>query len=123
MRKLRLCCQLGISESVLAMKEMIYKGPIVENFVQNELLSYGLRESYSWHENTAEIEFVLDTAAGIVPMEVKAGKNTQAKSLKSYNSRYAPTTTIKLIGAVGGGDTHQRELPLYYTKVLVEFIE
>ena len=117
-----LCCQLGISESVLAMKNMMYKGPIVENFVQNELLSYGLKESYSWHENTAEIEFILDSAEGIVPVEVKAGKNTRAKSLQSYNLRYAPTTTIKLIGAVGGSDTRQRVLPLYYTKVFLEYV-
>lgn len=118
-----LCCQLGISESVLARKDMIYKGPIVENFVQNELLSYGLRESYSWHENTAELEFILDSSAGIIPVEVKAGNNTRAKSLQSYVLRYAPKTTIKLIGAVGGSDDSERVLPLYYARALLEYIE
>jgi predicted AAA+ superfamily ATPase len=48
-----LSCELGIPESALAMGDMIYKDPITENFVQNELLSYGHIKTYSWSKNTA----------------------------------------------------------------------
>ena len=53
----------------------------IRSYIQNELLSYGLNETYCWSENTAEIEFVLDTPDGIIPIEVKAGKNTLLISL------------------------------------------
>ena len=59
---------------------------------------------------------------GIIPVEVKSGPNTKAKSLASYQQRYAPTRTIKLIGAVGGTDKVEQVLPLYYVKVLCQSI-
>ena len=39
---------LNIKGSVLALGNVLYKGPIVENFVQTELLSYGIKHTYSW---------------------------------------------------------------------------
>ncbi|MFT4925129.1 MAG: putative AAA+ superfamily ATPase [Phenylobacterium sp.] len=115
-----LSCELGIKGSALAMGDMIYKGPVAENFVQNELLSYGLRETYSWSENTAEIEFIIESLTdGIIPVEVKAGSSTKAKSLRSYQQRYAPDKTLKLIGAVGGTDDVEQVLPLYYASYAV----
>ncbi|NRB40675.1 MAG: ATP-binding protein [Pseudomonadales bacterium] len=117
-----LCCELGITESVLALGDVVYKGPIVENFVQNELLSYGMQETYSWSENTAEIEFILESAQALIPVEVKAGSNTKAKSLQSFKQRYNPAQTIKLIGAVGGTNEKDRVLPLYYTNQLRELL-
>ena len=109
-----LCCALGINESALNMGDMLFKGVIAENFIQNELLSYGYRETYSWSINTAEIEFILEKGIQIIPVEVKAGKNTKAKSLASYKQRYNPSKTIKLIGSVGGTDEKEVVLPLYY---------
>ena len=118
-----LCCELGVKESVLDMGDVIYKGPIVENYIQNELLSYGLNETYCWSENTAEIEFILETIEGVIPVEVKAGKNTQARSLRSYKERYSPLRTIKFIGAVGGTDENDQVLPLYYSKLLKGLVQ
>ncbi len=113
-----LSCSLGINESALNMGDMLFKGVIAENFIQNELLSYGYDESYSWSENTAEIEFLLEKGNSVIPVEVKAGKNTKAKSLSSFKERYAPENTIKLIGAVGGTDPKDIVLPLYYSNFL-----
>lgn len=115
-----LCCELGMNESALNMGDMLFKGVIAENFVQNELLSYGYNETYSWSVNTAEIEFILENGNDVIPVEVKAGKNTKAKSLVSFKERYNPDKTIKLIGAVGGTNTHDIVLPLYYAKFLKE---
>ncbi|NQY63277.1 MAG: DUF4143 domain-containing protein [Alteromonadaceae bacterium] len=113
-----LCCELGINESALNMGDVLFKGVIAENFIQNELLSYGYNETYSWSVNTAEIEFLLETIEGIIPVEVKAGTNTKAKSLTSYKERYVPHKTIKLIGSVGGTDDTNVVVPLYYAKLL-----
>lgn len=113
-----LCCSLGINESALDMGDMLFKGVIAENFIQNELLSYGYKETYSWSQNTAEIEFILEKGNEIIPIEVKAGNNTKAKSLMSYKDRYQPQKTVKLIGGAGGSDTTDIVLPLYYANFL-----
>ncbi len=118
-----LCCDLAINMSALNMGDVIYKGPICENFVQNELLSYGLNETYSWSENTAEIEFIVESKGTITPVEVKSGINTKAKSLQSYKQRYHPDKTLKLIGAVGGTDEADQVFPLYYANILKRIIE
>ena len=116
-----LSCSLGINESALNMGDMLFKGVIAENFVQNELLSYGYSETYSWSVNTAEIEFIIEKGNDVIPVEVKAGNNTKAKSLNSYKERYNPKKTVKLIGSAGGTDTTDIVLPLYYTNFLKAF--
>ncbi len=72
------------------------KGFLAENFVLNELIVAGATGIYSWHENTAEIEFLLDTAHEIVPVEVKSGSNTKAKSLKVFKEKYSPACSFLL---------------------------
>lgn len=98
-----------------------YKGFVAENFVQNELIAQGLDHTYSWEENQAQIEFVIRTSEGeIVPVEVKSGTRTQAKSLASYINRYEPNIAIKLIGARGGKHGNLQTLPLYYASTIPE---
>jgi predicted AAA+ superfamily ATPase len=115
---------LGIPKSVLDLGEVLYKGPIVENFVQNELLANGIcsDSTYSWAGKTSQIEFLLQTTEGVVPLEVKAGKNARAKSLQVYKEKYSPSRTIKLTGTVGGTDQADAVLPLYYTKYLKNWL-
>ncbi len=93
-----------------------YKGYIAENFIQNELIIQTGSPSYSWEYARSEIEFLYKCDDGsIVPIEVKSGKRTRAKSLKVYVDRYKPKTTLKLIGSTGSiDDTTALVLPLYY---------
>jgi len=93
-----------------------YKGYIAENFVQNELVAQFGSPSYSWEYARSEIEFLYKNDDGrIVPIEVKSGKRTRAKSLAVYVERYKPQTTIKLIGSTGSiDDSSALVLPLYY---------
>ncbi len=97
-----------------------FKGFIAENFVQNELIAQGLNQTYSWEQNKAQIEFVIRNKQGeIVPVEVKSGKRTQAKSLTSYINRYQPNLAIKLIGARGEKHDVLTTLPLYYASLIL----
>ena len=94
-----------------------YKGYLAENFVQNELRAAGCYPTYSWDFRQAEIEFLVKTNNGeIIPVEVKSGKRTRAKSLQTYIERYKPARTVKLIGSVGGGEQPGQNItwPLYY---------
>ena len=98
-----------------------YKGFIAENFVQNELIAQGLDQTYSWERNQAQIEFVIRNNRGeIVPVEVKSGRRTQAKSLASYMNRYKPNLAIKLIGNRGSKHEVLNTVPLYYASTILE---
>lgn len=102
-----------------------YKGYIAENFVQQELAVIGIDPSYSWADARAEIEFLITTESGdIIPMEVKSGKRTRARSLQSYITKCSPKKTVKLTGTQGSGPEEQQHLvmPLYYVEHLPERI-
>lgn len=98
-----------------------YKGYIAENFVQQELAALGIEPSYSWTDARAEIEFIIANETGdLVPIEVKSGKRTRARSLQSYITKCNPHKTIKLTGTQGSGPEEIQHIvmPLYY----VEFV-
>ena len=101
-----------------------FNGFIAENFVQNELVAQGCDHTYSWEQNQAQIEFVIRNEQGeIIPVEVKSGKRTQAKSLASYMRRYEPKLAIKLIGGRGGRHGNLHTLPLYYASTILNTAE
>ena len=52
---------------------------------------------YYWKSDaTAEVDFLLYTKDGIIPVEVKSGDNTQSKSLSVYNNNYKPKYSIRI---------------------------
>lgn len=100
-----------------------YKGYIAENFVQQELATIGIEPSFSWKDARAEIEFIVANDTGqIVPIEVKSGKRTRARSLQSYKDKCEPHKTIKLTGTRGSPATEQSNIvmPLYFAQYLPE---
>lgn len=112
---------LGTGYKELKQQSYEYKGYIAENFVQQELTAIDINPSYSWNDARAEIEFIIANDEGeIVPIEVKSGKRTRAKSLQSYIDKCAPQKTFKLTGTQGSSALEQTNivLPLYYAMYL-----
>lgn len=102
-----------------------YKGYVAENFVQQELTALGYEPTFSWGDARAEIEFVIaDDLGRIVPIEVKSGKRTRAKSLQSYITKCKPHKTIKLTGTQGSSALEKENIviPLYYTQYLNHYL-
>ena len=67
-----------------------FKGAFSENYVFNELVSVN-KEPYFWRSgNTAEVDFIYEDQARLIPVEVKAADNTQAKSYKQFCKKYQP---------------------------------
>lgn len=66
-----------------------YKGYFAENFVAQALQAQGV-PLYSWQRSRAEVEFVCPIGENILPIEVKSGHVTRAKSLLQYADRYRP---------------------------------
>lgn len=115
---------LGLSYKEHRDQGFSYKGYIAENFIQNELIAQGVGPTYSWEYARAELEFIYKCDDGnIVPIEVKSGKRTRAKSLKVYVDRYHPKTTVKLIGSTGSiEDKAALVLPLYYVSKVSQLL-
>lgn len=114
---------LGSSYKEIKQQNYEYKGYVAENFVQQELTAIGVDPSYSWNDARAEIEFILTTDEGdIIPVEVKSGKRTRAKSLASYVEKCTPNKTFKLTGTQGSSALEQTNIvmPLYFTQYLPE---
>jgi predicted AAA+ superfamily ATPase len=102
-------------ESIMRYDYGSYKGYFAENFVLQELYSYGLNKIVTWSGRTSEIEFVLEINGNIIPVEVKAGFNTKAKSLQAFINKYSPVYSVKFIGNKFGCDAQKKifNYPLY----------
>ena len=73
-----------------------FKGYIAENFALQEMTATGKGNRVAWRENTAEVEFLWEMQGEILPIEVKSGWITQAKSLKVFVEKYQPKQRITL---------------------------
>jgi len=65
-----------------------YKGYFAENFVAQEFSYSGQEHLYTWQEKTAEVEFVCQQVGKAIPIEVKSGWVTHAKSLHIFAEKY-----------------------------------
>ena len=113
-----LCTILGLSvRDIVTDNISLYKGIIAENFVANQLLCNGFDLFYWKNTATAEVDFLLYTADGVIPVEVKAGENTQSKSLKVYMEKYNAKYAIRISTKDFGYDpkTKIKSVPLYAT--------
>jgi len=102
-------------ESIMRYDYGSYKGYFVENFVLQELISYGFNNFVTWSGRMSEIEFVLELDGNIIPVEVKAGINTKAKSLLAFINKYRPVFSIKFTGNKFDYDKHRKiyNYPMY----------
>ncbi|MBT3191524.1 MAG: DUF4143 domain-containing protein, partial [Verrucomicrobia bacterium] len=67
-----------------------YKGYYAENVVMQELLAANWDNLACWREGRAEVEFICEVNGDVIPVEVKSGWVTQAKSLRVFSDKYAP---------------------------------
>jgi len=78
------------------------KGAMVENFVATELYSLGKGLKYWRTKNKAEVDFILDFGEGLVPVEVKAGLETNVpSSLLSFIDKYSPDGAFVINESLG----------------------
>ena len=115
--------QLGTNYQAIKQQKEAYKGYVAENFVQQEFAAMGMEPSYSWRDARAEIEYIVQNEAGqVIPVEVKSGTRTQAKSLRSYQKKCVPVKTFKLTGTQGSPASEHDNivLPIYYAEYILE---
>lgn len=102
-------------------KAAVFRGALAENYVCQQLVSAGIRPYYWGVASKAEVEFVYETTDGrIIPIEVKSGKNTGAKSVRSFSQKYEVPYVIKVSAKNFGYENGIKSLPLYAVFALSE---
>lgn len=92
-----------------------YKGFFAENFVTQEFQASHRDNLACWREGRAEVEFITEVDGQVVPIEVKSGWVTQAKSLKVFADKYHPPFSVVFSARNPGIDPQRRKhsYPLY----------
>ena len=100
---------------ILLNENFMFKGAIVENYVAQAFITNNISLYYWNFGNKAEVDFLLHNKAGIIPVEVKAGDNTQSKSLNIYKEKYNPKYSIRISTKNFGFTNSIKSIPLYVT--------
>lgn len=90
-----------------------FKGGMVENYVNSQLIINGYTTYYWESERGAEVDFIIQRNGSIIPIEVKSADNTRAKSLKIYMDTHKPEYAIKLSTKNFGFEDKKKTVPLY----------
>ncbi len=72
---------------------------------------------------TAEVDFIFQNDDEIVPVEVKAEINLQAKSFKQYRETYNPTTAFRFSLSDYKNHGELKDCPLYALPMIREFLK
>ncbi|MFZ3272900.1 MAG: ATP-binding protein [Lutibacter sp.] len=74
-----------------------FKGALTEQYVFQQMNSTNAYVIYYWsaERSSAEIDFLVQYNSFIVPIEVKAEENLQAKSLKVFTEKFSPKTAVR----------------------------
>jgi uncharacterized protein len=74
-----------------------FKGALTEQYVLQQLKTIKNIHPFYWsaENSTGEIDFVFQLGEQIIPLEVKAEENLQAKSLKNYIAKYSPGYALR----------------------------
>ena len=75
-----------------------FKGALTEQYVFQQLKSTDeyVINYWSADRSTAEVDFVIQYEGLVIPIEVKAEENLQAKSLKTYTEKYNPGIAVRI---------------------------
>ncbi len=92
-----------------------FKGSLTEQYALQEMsLTPGIGPLCYWTSNSkAEVDFVFSDGVSVYPLEVKAGTNVQAKSLKVYAESYNPKRIYRASLLPYAENGNLVNLPLY----------
>ncbi len=92
-----------------------FKGALTEQYVLQQFKTLKDLSTYYWtnDRNSAEIDFLIDNGTSIIPVEVKAEVNLQAKSLKTFRDKFSPKISVRTSMADYKKEDRLINLPLY----------
>lgn len=101
-----------------------FKGSLTEQYVLQQLISMEDLAVYYWSAegSSAEIDFLVQLNGLVIPIEVKASENLQAKSLRMFCKKYSPTTAIRTSLSDFRKEDWLTNLPLYAIIELIKIL-
>ena len=74
-----------------------FNGKIAENYVLEQLKAMHISPISYWTNpiGKAEVDFLIQSDQGVIPIEVKSGTNLNAKSLRIYREKYSPKLSVR----------------------------
>lgn len=110
----------SIIKELLKGKLGLFKGAIYEN-IAAQTLRYMNKECYYFEPNTtSEIDFIIYYEGHIVPLEVKAGKNTRSISFNHFVEKYNSQIAIRFSKKNISVKDNILYLPLYLLEFVLE---
>lgn len=89
-------CMAGVDNgAILTKSDFQFKGPLVENFVLQQLKGQFDVLPHYFSNRYGEIDFLLQKGQEIIPVEVKGGTDKSAPTFKKYISEISPSTAIR----------------------------
>ncbi|MEG0125912.1 MAG: DUF4143 domain-containing protein [Clostridia bacterium] len=102
-----------------------FKGALTEQYVCQQVIAELARTPYYWsaEKSNGEVDFVLQHSERVIPIEVKAEENLQAKSLKSFVSANGLDFGVRTSMSDHRAEEKLLNLPLYAISALLEECE
>ena len=101
-----------------------FKGALAENYVAQSLVQVLRNPPYYWKsDGKAEVDFVLEQGNNCIPVEVKSGNQTKAKSLSVYKQKYNPKLRIRISNLNLKQSDDLLNVPLFYADKAHLFIQ
>lgn len=90
----------GLNARIILEKNQLFeefKGALTEQYVMQQLIVNPENDLFYWSSDkgTAEVDFILQNEKGVIPIEVKAEENLQAKSLRVFCDKYHPDIAVR----------------------------
>jgi predicted AAA+ superfamily ATPase len=101
-----------------------FKGALTEQYVLQQLITNKEIKPYYWtaENSSGEIDFVFQYGMDIIPVEVKASENLQAKSLKNYCLKYEPKYAIRTSMSDYRKEEWLTNIPLYAINSILSYL-
>lgn len=115
----------GVSATQIIEEKLdpLFRGGLIKNYVMCELTAYGHSGQGYWGSgNLAEVDFLITSDSGIIPIEVKSKDRYRAASLKEYIDRYSPEKAIVLSGKDYSVNGDVFTVPLYFIWMICSII-
>ena len=92
-----------------------FKGALTEQYVLQQIVAARNEAPMYWspEKAAAELDFAIERATGLVPIEVKAEENLRPKSLRSYIDRFKPAEALRFSLADYREQEDMVNVPLY----------
>lgn len=104
-----------------------FKGALTENYILQSLIPQFEVTPRYWSDNVYEVDFIIQNENDVIPVEVKAEKNTKGRSLFKFKEKYSDDVKLRVRFSFDNLtlDDDLLNIPLFmadYSKKLIDIV-